>query len=259
METEKKVAIVTGSATGVGAAVCMQLAELGWNVVVNYAKSVKEALDTVKKCNELGSDTLLCKGDVSDDRDCVFIVKETVQKWGRIDALVNNAGTTKFCDFSDLDGLDDKDFIRMYKVNVVGAYQMTRAAASYLKKAGGSVVNTSSIAGLTGMGSSIAYCASKGAMNTLTLSLAQALGPEVRVNAVCPGFIETRWTRDFLGERYEEVRQRSEDASALKLTSKPEDTAEAIVYFVTGAKVTTGQIMIVDGGSTLGQVTLGRK
>lgn len=259
MQTNNKVAIVTGSATGVGAAVCFQLAELGWNVVINYSKSQKDALETVKKCNELGADTLLCKGDVSDDRDCKFIVQETVKKWDRIDALANNAGTTKFCDFSDLDGLDDKDFTRMYKVNVVGAYQMSRAAAPYLKKAGGSIVNTSSIAGLTGMGSSIAYCASKGAMNTLTLSLAQALGPEIRVNAVCPGFIETRWTRDFLGDRYEEVRQQFEDASALKLTSKPEDTAEAIIYLLTRAKVATGQIMIMDGGSTLGQVSLGRK
>jgi len=128
----------------------------------------------------------------------------------------------------------------------VGAYQMSRAAAPYLKKAGGSIVNTS-IAGLTGMGSSIAYCASKGAMNTLNLSLAQTLGLEIWVNAVCPGFIETRWARDFLGDRYEEVRQQFEDSSALKLTSKPEDTAEAIVYFITQAKVATGQLLTMDG------------
>jgi 3-oxoacyl-[acyl-carrier protein] reductase len=238
----------------------MLLVRRGWNVVINYSRSEKEARETVERCAELGGGALLCRADVSVDEDCRRIIDRTIDKWGRLDALVNNAGTTRFCDYSDLDGLTEQGFVDLYKVNVIGAYQMTRAAVPHLKLSDdGAIVNTSSIAALTGIGSSMAYAASKGALNTLTLSLAQALGPEIRVNAVCPGFIQGRWTKSFLGENYEAVNRQFQEGSALKKTAVPEDVAKSIVHLVCDAQLVTGEITIVDGGSTLGQVTMSRR
>ena len=256
---ERQVAIVTGSATGVGSETALQLSELGWNVVINYTKSGAEAEATSQRCMAAGADVLMVQADVADDASCCKMVADTVDRWGRIDALINNAGTTKFCSYDDLDGIEKKDFLNIYSVNVVGAYQMARSSAGFLKAAKGVVINNASIAGLTGLGSSIAYAASKGAMVTLTLSLAHALGPDVRVNAVCPGFIQGRWTKGYLGNRYDEVLANFEKASTLQRTATPSDVAEAIVYLATKAKLITGEVMIVDGGSTLKQVTLGRQ
>jgi 3-oxoacyl-[acyl-carrier protein] reductase len=258
--SSNRVAIVTGSATGVGAATSILLVQRGWNVVINYSRSEKEARETVDQCVALGGGALLCRADVSDDEACRRMVDMTLDKWGRLDALVNNAGTTRFCDYSDLDGLTEQDFVDLYRVNVIGAYQMTRAAAPHLKLSDdGAIVITSSIAALTGIGSSMAYAASKGALNTLTLSLAQALGPKIRVNAVCPGFIQGRWTKNFLGENYEAVNRQFEQGSALKKTAVPEDVAKCIVHLVCDAQLVTGEITIIDGGSTLGQVTMNRR
>lgn len=255
MNQATKVAIITGSATGVGSATAKQLATLGWNVVINYTRSKTEAEETEKICREAGVDTLLIQADVSKDEDCQQMVAATVDKWGHIDALVNNAGMTMYCDYGDLNGLQMEDFQRIYAVNVVGAYQMARAVVPHMKKAGeGSIVNTSSISALTGVGSSMAYAASKGAMNTLTLSLAQALGPEIRVNAVCPGFIQGRWIKNGVGEeRYEALRSAIESVAPLQKTATPEEVADAIVFFVTGAKIATAQLMVLDGGYHLNQ------
>jgi len=246
--TESKVAIVTGSASGVGAATCLQLAQKGWNVVVNYSRSKEEAKETAAKCREFGHGVLLVKGDVSQDNDCIQLVEAATKAWGRIDALVNNAGRTKFCDYDKLDGLSTDDFLQLYEVNVVGAYQMTRACAPYLKEMKGVVVNTSSISAMSGVGSSIAYAASKGALSTMTLSLAHALAPNVRVNAVNPGFIDGRWTRKFLAERYEEVSSRIAAGALLNKVATPEDIAKTIVYLIVGAVASTGQILVVDNG-----------
>lgn len=245
-----KVAIVTGSATGVGAATVHLLANKGWNVVINYTKSEKEAKETVAKCEAKGVETLLVQTDVSDDSACRKMVDATIEKWGRVDGLVNNAGMTRYCNYDNLEGLRQDDFIRIYQVNVIGAYQMTRAVVPYMKKQGeGAIVNTSSISGITGIGSSMAYATSKGAMNTLTLSLAQTLGPEIRVNAVCPGFIQGRWIRNGLGEKmYEEVKSKVEERAPLSKTCTPEDVADAIVFFLTTAKMATGELMVLDGG-----------
>ncbi|MEQ8327837.1 MAG: SDR family NAD(P)-dependent oxidoreductase, partial [Parvibaculum sp.] len=201
-QLKNKVAIVTGSATGLGAAVALQLADKGCNVVINYTKSETEAKETLAACEAKGVEALLAQGDVGEDADCRRIVDETVKKWGRLDVLVNNAGGTKFANHAELDELNAEDFLWIYKVNVVGAYQMIRACAPHMKEAGkGSVVNVSSIAGVTGIGSSVAYAASKGALNTMTLSLARSLAPKIRVNAVCPGFIGTRWFSDRFGSQ----------------------------------------------------------
>jgi 3-oxoacyl-[acyl-carrier protein] reductase len=253
----KPCAIVTGSATGVGAATALMLAKAGWNVVINYSKSKAEAEETTGFCREAGADTLLLQGDVSDDSVCRQLVAGAVDRWGRLDALINNAGTTRFCPLSELEGLTADDFLYLYRVNVLSAFQMARAAAPHLKKQKGSIVNVSSISALNGMGSSIAYTCSKGAMVTLTLSLAHALAPEVRVNAICPGFIQGRWTRGFLGEKYELVNENFARASTLQVTAKPEDIAEGIVYFVTGAKLSTGEIRTIDGGFSHKVTSLG--
>jgi 3-oxoacyl-[acyl-carrier protein] reductase len=229
-------------------------------VVVNYNRSEEEAQGTADQCAAQGAGVLVCRADVSEDADCRRMVDLTVGKWGRLDALVNNAGTTRFCAYSDLNGLSKSDFMDLYAVNVVSAFQMARAAARHLKSSDdGVIVNTSSTAALTGLGSSIAYAASKGALTTLTLSLAHALAPGIRVNAVCPGFIQGRWTRNFLGERYEEVKRQIEDASALKKTAIPEDIAGTIVHLVCEARMMTGQIVTIEGGATLRQVPLGRR
>lgn len=250
-----KVAIVTGSATGLGAAVALQLAEKGCNVVINYTKSEKEAKETLAACQAKGVEAILAQGDVGEDADCRRIVDETVKKWGRVDVLVNNAGGTKFANHAELDELNAEDFLWIYKVNVVGAYQMIRACAPYMKEAGkGSVVNVSSIAGVTGIGSSVAYAASKGALNTMTLSLARSLAPKIRVNAVCPGFIGTRWFSDRFGQQtFEGIKRQQEQSTPLGRAGTPEDIATAVVFFCgEGSDHITGETLITDAGMHLG-------
>lgn len=258
MSDGRKVAIITGSATGLGAAAAKQLAAKGWNVVINYSRSRDEAEATAAECRELGADVLVVQADVSSDADCRRLVAETVAKWGRVDGLVNNAGTTTFQNHSDLDGVQLEDFQKIFAVNVVGPYQMTRAVTPHMKKQGaGSVVNISSIAGVMGIGSSIPYAASKGALNTMTLSLARALGPEIRVNAVCPGFIQSRWLRNGLGEqRYEATKRAQEETTPLRRAGTPDDMADAAVWFITGAANVTGEVIMVDAGVHLGSSPL---
>lgn len=254
MTTNRNVAIVTGSSSGVGAATARALAAKGWAVTINYSRSADAAKQVAADCEKLGGEVLLVQANVADDADCRRLVQETLDRWGRIDALVNNAGTTKFCNHHDLAGLDKQDFLDIYAVNVVGPYQMVRAAEQALRASGrGAIVNVASIAGLVGMGSSIAYCASKGALITMTKSLARVMGPEVRVNAVCPGFIQGEWLRQGLGnDAYEARKQATEKAAPLRLASTPEQIAEGILFFVDGPSVTTGETLILDGGAHLG-------
>jgi len=253
MKTEIKTAIVTGSSTGVGAATCIELAKRGWNVVINYSRSKQQAYDLAETCKNLGAKTLICEANVANEADCKRMVTETIKMWGRIDVLINNAGTTKFCDYSDLDGLTKKDFQDVYEVNVIGAYQMVKFAAPYLKAVNGAIVNISSISAISGVGSSIAYAASKGALSTMTLSLAHALAPEIRVNGICPGFIQSRWTKDFLGERYETAKANFEKATLIHKTSLPENIAKGIVYLAVDAETTSGQLLTIDGGQLVNQ------
>jgi 3-oxoacyl-[acyl-carrier protein] reductase len=262
MESLKdNVAIVTGSATGIGAATACKLAECGCHVVINYTKSETEAEETVAACQGHGVETILCKADVSSDEDCRRMVDEAIKKWGRVDALVNNAGTSKFVDHNDLDGLDREDFLRIYSVNVVGPYQMVRAVKPHMKNAGkGAIVNVASTAAINGVGSSIAYAASKGALVTMTLSLARNMGPEIRVNAVCPGFVQGRWLKGGLGdEMYAATKNFLEQSSPMGVTATPQTVADAILYFITGAGITTGETLIVDGGFHLNYVPLIRR
>ena len=253
MQLKDAVCIVTGSASGIGAATAVLLARKGARVVVNYSKSEDSARATLDACLAAGGDALLIKGDVAQDDDCRRLAKAALDKWGRLDALANNAGTTKFVDHADLEGLSAEDFLRIYSVNVVGAFQMARACAPALKQSGhGAIVNTSSIAGTRGVGSSIAYAASKGALNTLTLSLARVLGPEIRVNAVCPGFVDTEWMHQGYGERFGAVEDRYRQSTPLARVGKPEEVADAIVWLIEGAAITTGETILLDSGMHLG-------
>ncbi len=258
MKLQGAVSIVTGSATGVGAACALRLAEKGSHVVINYTKSESAARETAAACAALGVETLLVQANIAVDADCRRMVEAAVDKWGRLDALINNAGTTKFVNHRDLDGLSADDFHHIYGVNVIGSFQMTRAATEALRRSGNaSVVNISSIAGVLGMGSSIAYAASKGALNTMTLSLARVLGPEIRVNAVCPGIIETRWLREGMGEdAYTAYKAETERGAPLGKVAMPEDVAEVAVWLIEGADLMTGETLMVDGGRHLAAAPL---
>ena len=246
------VGIVTGSAAGIGAATARMLAARGAKVVVNYTRSEAEAEETVAACKAAGGEAVLCQADVSDDAACQKLAQAALDAWGRIDGLVNNAGATKFAPHAELDGLSKEDFLHIYSVNVVGPYQMTRAVAPTMQAQGrGSVVNISSIAGVVGVGSSVAYAASKGALNTMTLSLARALGPEIRVNAVCPGFVQGRWQQQWHGDAYQDRIRDEERATPLARAGSPEDMAEVAIMLLTGCANVTGEVIIADAGRHL--------
>ncbi len=247
--SNNKVAIITGGSRGVGAATANLLASKGWNVVITCTSSIAEAEEVVKKCKSLNVDALAISANVKDNDACQDTIKKTLDKWGRIDSLINNAGTTKFANHADLEALSAEDFQNIYAVNVIGPFQMVRAAKeTLLVSEDPSIVNVSSIAGVKGVGSSLAYAASKGALNTMTLSMARNLGP-IRVNAVCPGFIQGEWLKNGLGEKvYNAAMNNFEATTPLKLTCTPEDVAIAIDSFINGSKVITGETLILDGG-----------
>jgi len=250
---ESKVALVTGSGTGVGAATAIALARLGYRVLINYSKSETEARSTQVVCQEAGSDTLLRRGDVADDADCRALALAAVQRWGRLDALVNNAGVTQFSGTANWDAVDAGAFQRIVGVNALGSFQMIRACAPHLKASRGAIVNVSSVAGALGIGSSVPYVASKGAINAMTLYFARALAPEVRVNAVCPGLIDTRWFVDGIGQQgYDKLKAAYESSVPLGRASTAQDVAEAVVWLVNGARTVTGELLLIDGGMHLG-------
>ena len=255
----RKVAIVTGSATGVGAATALALAARGYEVLINYSKSAAEAEASAAACRSAGADTLLLRGDVADDADCKAMVQAVVERWGRVDALVNNAGVTSFAGAANWDAIDAETFRRVVDVNSLGTFQMIRACAPHLKAAHGVIVNVSSIAGALGIGSSVAYIASKGAVNAMTLYFARALAPEVRVNAVCPGLITTRWFVDGIGqEGYEKVKAMYEGNAPLGRACAPEDVADAVLWLVERARTVTGELLMLDGGMHLGSTQTSR-
>jgi len=232
----KKVAIVTGGTSGIGEATAQELARRGWQVAAMARGKAHAEIFTVK-------------GDVAQDADCRRAVKQVLDKWGRIDALVNNAGTTKAVPHADLDGLSAEDFERIFRMNVVGPFQMVRACAAALKASQGAIVNVSSVASVLGTGSSVAYAASKAALNAMTLSLARSLAPEVRVNTVCPGYVRTEWWLEKAGKDVAaEVERRYIGNAPLKRVAEPEDVADAIVWLIEGARCVTGELLLVDAG-----------
>ncbi|MAS02273.1 MAG: oxidoreductase [Gammaproteobacteria bacterium] len=251
--SKNPVAVITGGSRGVGAATAKLLASKGWNVTITCTSSIEEAKNVATECEKFGVEALYISADVGDESMCVKTVTETVDKWGRIDALVNNAGTTKFVfNHADLDGLDAEDFLHIYRINVVGPFQMVKACKQYLVESNNpSVVNVSSIAGIKGIGSSLAYASSKGALNTMTKSMARNLGP-IRVNAICPGFIQGEWLKNGMGEDlYNAAKENLTNSTPLKLTVTPEQVAEGIYSFIDVNKVVTGETMLMDGGHHL--------
>lgn len=252
MDVNGKVAIVTGSATGMGRSTALMLAEQGCNVVVNYTRSEEEARQTAAEVEALGARALLMRADVSSDAECREMVRQTVDRFGRLDVLVNNAGTTYFVPHADLEGMTEEMWDRTLAVNVKGTFFMSRAAAAPMRAGGqGAIVNISSTAGVRAGGSSIAYAASKAAVINLTVSLARVLAPEIRVNCVAPGFIDTRWLAQGYGERFEAMRENQKQVTPLRDAGQPEHMAQVVVSAITGMDWVTGQTIVADGGNII--------
>jgi len=251
-------AIVTGSASGLGAATAAILAKAGARIVVNYSNSKAEAEATADRCRDAGAEVVVIQGDVARDEDCKKIVAGAAP-WGRLDALINNAGTTKHVAHDKLEELSAEDFQRIFAVNTIGPYQMVRAARGLLEagaKASGrpaAVVNVSSVAGISGGGSSVAYAASKGALNTMTLSLARALAPLIRVNTVCPGYIDTPWFTKGRGEAgAKAVRDSVVARVPLKVASSADDIAQLVCFLASPLSSNmTGEVVRMDAGMHL--------
>ena len=250
--------IVTGSASGLGAATAAILAKDGARIVINYASSQKEAEETADLCRAAGGEIVVVQGDVSRDEDCRKIAAAAAP-WGHLDVLINNAGTTKHVPHHNLDGLSAEDFQRLFGVNTIGPFQMVRAARSLLEAGAtasgraSTVVNVSSVAGISGIGSSVAYAASKGALNTMTLSLARALAPLIRVNAVCPGYIDTPWFTKGRGvDGAAKVRDAVVAKVPLKRASTAEDVAGVVCFLATQQSSNmTGEVLRIDAGAHL--------
>ena len=254
MELRGATAIVTGSSseTGIGAETAKLLASRGCNVVINYVANQAGAERTVAACKTAGGDAIAVKGDVASDDDCRKLVAAAIDRWKRLDILVNNAATTKTIPPKNLDALHADEFARVYSVNLVGNFQMTRAAAPHLRASGdGAVVNISSVGARSGNGSSLAYAASKGALDTLTIGLARQLAPQVRVNAICPGALLGNWTKKMLSEEGYAKKVRDAENLPLKRAVWPIDVARAALWLIADATVTTGELLRLDAGSHL--------
>jgi 3-oxoacyl-[acyl-carrier protein] reductase len=251
MDVRGKTAIVTGSAVGVGRATALDLARRGANVVVNYSRSEDDAREALRLVEAAGARGLLVRADVSDDAQVRSMVQQTVDAFGGLHILVNNAATTHFVAMNDLDGMKTEYWDDIFAVNVKGTFFCTRAAANAMRATGEkcAVVNVSSVAGIRAIGSSMAYAASKAAVINLTVSLARVLGPDIRVNCVAPGFIDTRWLRNGLGEQvFDAMKARESQHAVLKGVCQPEDVAQLILSLIEGADMVTGQTVMIDGG-----------
>jgi 3-oxoacyl-[acyl-carrier protein] reductase len=245
MKLKDRVAIVTGGGTGIGRAISEHLAEAGARVIVNYSRSREDAEATVKEIQSKGGTAVAVGADVSDQSQASALMNAAVTEFGRLDYLINNAGWSQRVPHAEMDKLTDEIWDHVFDTNLRGAFYCVRAAAPLLKKQpGAAIVNIASVAALLGMGSSMAYAASKGGMVTLTKSLARALAPDIRVNAVLPGFIRTRfagWTEDAFSS--------AEKVTPLRKLATVDDVADAAVFFCAHALGTTGETLVVDGGS----------
>ncbi len=243
------VAIVTGGGTGVGQATALKLAALGYRLVINYSRSRDDAEATAAEITASGGQIRCLQADVASDEDCRRLAAAATQAFGRIDVLVNCAGTTDFIPFPQLEQVSTETWLRLYQVNVVGAFQCARAVVEPMRNSGGGcIINVSSVAAQLGQGSSIPYCCSKAALDNLTVSLARTLAPQIRVNGIAPGFIAGRWTQNGLGERYEAIRHAYEHSLPLQQVCQPADIADGILSLITGSRLVTGQTLVVDGG-----------
>jgi 3-oxoacyl-[acyl-carrier protein] reductase len=248
MTQGKPAALITGAATGIGRAAAVALAEAGYDVAINYSRSEQAARETAAQAQSKGAKTLLFQCDVSDDPSVRKMLAAVEKEFGRLDALVNNAGTTSNVKPSDFEAMTAEEWDRVFAVNVRGMFQVTRAAAPLLKAAHGSVVNTASIVGLRPGPQPLPYAASKAAVVSLTKLLALNLAPDVRVNAVAPGWMEGDWMKRMLADRYEDLMARRAKATPLRRCATSEDVAEVIVNLITSNRFVNGEIIVIDGG-----------
>ena len=244
MEIEGKVALITGGGTGVGKGVALRLAKEGTNICINYAHSEKEAYEAKAEVEALGVKCNVYKADVSNDEEDKAMIEAILKDFGQLDILVNNAGRTHFVQHSDLDGMKSEYFDDIFALNVKGTFFMCRAAAEALKKSHGVIINITSIAGVTGLGSSIAYAASKAAEISITKSLARVLAPEVRVIGVAHGIVLTRWV-----EGHADHIDKLAGETPLQKVAEPADIAQTVYALIAHADFVTGQNLIVDGGA----------
>lgn len=242
MELNGKVALITGGGTGIGRATALLLARRGADIVVNYSRSEKEAEATAEEIRALGRKALVLKASVSHVDQVEKMMQQAVQQMGRLDILVNNAGWTAFVDFKDMESLTDEVWDRTFGVNAKGPFFCIRAAARVMNKPG-AIVNVSSRAGEIARGSSIAYCASKAALNIITRATARVLAPDIRVNAVAPGVVKTRWVAD-----QKAFVRGAEIQTPMRRVAEPEDVAQMIVSLIADTDFVTGQTVAVDGG-----------
>lgn len=243
---DNQVALITGGGTGIGRSTALIFAREGADVAINFSRSKDAANETVKEIQNLGRKGLAVQADVSNDTAVRSMVDQVVTELGRLDILINNAGTTRFVPLVDLESLTDQDWDKILDVNVKGTFYCSRAAIPKMKvNGGGQIINTASIAGLIGQGSSIAYCASKAAIICMTKSLAVSQAPEIRVNSVSPGAVNTRWV-----EGQETFLAMNREATPLQRIATPDDIANTIFGLVS-SKMVTGQNLVVDGGKTL--------
>ena len=244
--SQERVALVTGSATGIGRAVAWRFADRGYAVTINYSKSRAEAEETADGVRQRGAKALVYAADIADDTAVRAMVERTTEEFGALDVLVNNAGTTYFVPYVDLEGLTTQIWDDILDVNLKGTFFACRAAMPHLKARKGNIVNIASVAGVMGSGSSIAYAASKGAVITLTKSLAKAFAPEVRVNAVAPGPVQTRWLAD-----HQDMVEEAMKLTPLKRAATPDDIADVTLFLADETTLITGQVLVADGGRTI--------
>ena len=249
-----KVVLITGASRGVGAASAVLFSKFGFDVILNCSSTKNDAEEVAKECRLNGVRTLVIEKDISDEQNCNSIIEESIKTFGQLDVLVNNAARTKFAfNHADMTALNTEDFLNIYATNVVAPYNLIKYSLEHLNASEiGAVVNVASMAGINAIGSSVAYAASKAALINMTTSLARALGP-IKVNAVCPGFIEGEWLRKGLGDEiYNATRETIMNTNPLGKVCKPVDVANAIYYLACGQDITTGETLILDGGSYLG-------
>ena len=246
-ESPTTAALVTGGGTGVGRAVVLQLAERGYHVAVNYSRSRDDAEVTASAARQHGVQAITIAADVSDDAAARTMIDECRRAFGRLDVLVNNAAMTYFVEHTDLEAMSEDKWDRILAVNLKGPFFVSRAAIPLMQQSGGgAIVNVASVAGVAGSGSSIAYAASKGGLITLTKSLARAFAPAIRVNAVCPGVILSRWLED-----HQDMIDAAIKITPLKRASTTDDIADAITFLACDAGMITGQALVIDGGRTM--------
>jgi len=249
MNSDKPVALVTGAATGIGRSVAVALAKSGYDVVINFSRSEEAAKITARDVEAAGARPLLFRCDVSDDTCVRAMLAATEKEFGRLDVLINNAGTTVDVEPKNLEAMKVEDWNRVFNVNVLGLFLVTRAAVPLLKKSpNGCIVNTCSIAGLRPSVQPLPYAASKAAVANLTKTLANALGPQIRVNAVAPGWIEGDWMKKTLAENYEGLMARRAKYTPLQRCCTEDDVADSMLSLILHNRFVTGEILIVDGG-----------